>query len=95
MAAVETTSAGAAAEPLLRVESLAIRFQGRDGAIHAVNGVDFALAPGRVLVLLGESGSGKSVTLKALMRLYPPKRTLYQGRIRFAGQNVLELSEDA
>jgi peptide/nickel transport system ATP-binding protein len=77
--------------PLVEVEDLTIRFTGNDAAIHAVNGVGFTLAHGEVLGILGESGSGKSVTLKALMRLLPERKTRIGGSIRIAGQDVLAM----
>ncbi|MGA8551575.1 MAG: ATP-binding cassette domain-containing protein, partial [Stellaceae bacterium] len=57
--------------PAVEVEDLSVRFRLRYRVIHAVNGVSFSLASGEVLGILGESGSGKSVTLRALMRLLP------------------------
>ena len=59
--------------------------------MRAVAGVDLALAPGEVLALLGESGSGKSVTLRALMRLLPP-RAAVGGAITVDGRDVKALS---
>ena len=47
--------------------------------VWAVNGVSFALMPGEVLCVHGESGCGKSVTMRALMRLLPGKRHRHQG----------------
>ena len=57
--------------PVLRVEDLTVRFRRRGIDVAAVNGVSFALARGETLTILGESGSGKSVSLKALMGLLP------------------------
>ena len=81
-----------AAELIADVRDLRVRFVTPDATIHAVNGVDFSLAPGEVLAVLGESGSGKSVTLRSLIRLLPPRRTQVEGSIRIAGQDVLALS---
>jgi peptide/nickel transport system ATP-binding protein len=77
--------------PLVRVRDLTVTFQGKPN-VHAVNGVSFDLAPGEVLGILGESGSGKSVTLKTLLRLLPEKRTQIGGTISVAGQDVVALS---
>ncbi len=79
-------------EPLVDVCDLRVRFITPDATIHAVNGVDFSLAEGEVLAVLGESGSGKSVTLRSLIRLLPPRRTQVEGSIRIAGRDVLSLS---
>jgi peptide/nickel transport system ATP-binding protein len=80
---------------LVRVEDLTVRFVGREGAVNAVNGVSFALTAGEVLCILGESGSGKSVTLRALMRLLPPHLSKLSGRITLAGLDVVGLDKDA
>jgi peptide/nickel transport system ATP-binding protein len=67
-----------------------VRFRGaRD--VFAVNGVSFTLAAGEVLGILGESGSGKSVTLKTLLRLLPENRTEIGGMVRVGGADVLAL----
>ena len=68
-----------------------MRFVSREATVHAVNGVSFTVRPGEVLCILGESGSGKSVTLRALMRLLPPRRTRIEGTIRIDGQDVLAM----
>lgn len=80
-------------EPLLRVRDLTVRFHTEHGVIDAVNGVDFDLQAGQVLGLIGESGSGKSVTLRALMKLHPPGRTRLGGSIEVDGRNLLALSD--
>jgi len=84
-----------AGAPLAEVRDLAVRFVSREATVHAVNGVSFSLSPGEVLVILGESGSGKSVTLRALMRLLPARRSVIEGMIRIAGHDVLALSPTA
>jgi peptide/nickel transport system ATP-binding protein len=55
---------------LVEISDLSIRFTG-ERTVHAVNDISLSLGEGEVLGLLGESGSGKSVTLRALMRLLP------------------------
>ena len=59
--------------------------------VQAVNGVSFTVMPGEVLCIIGESGSGKSVTMRALMRLLPPKRSLITGRMRVGEHDILAL----
>ena len=80
-------------EPLVTVQNLTVRFTGGERPVDAVNGVDFELAKGEVLGVLGESGSGKSVTLRALLRILPARRTRIGGAIRVAGGDVLALSD--
>ncbi len=77
-------------EPLAEVRDLHVRFVGRENTVHAVNGVSFTVNPGKVLCILGESGSGKSVTLRALMRLLPVQAKI-EGTVRAAGRDVLAL----
>ncbi|UPG73400.1 ABC transporter ATP-binding protein [Roseomonas gilardii subsp. gilardii] len=81
------------AAPLVEVQDLNVRFVTRESTVRAVNGVSFSMAAGEVLCMLGESGSGKSVTMRALMRLLPPKRAVIDGKVRIAGQDVLAMGE--
>jgi peptide/nickel transport system ATP-binding protein len=84
-----------AKEPVVSVENLNVRFLMREATVAAINGVSFDLEAGQVLGILGESGSGKSVTLRALMRLLPPVRTRMEGRIRIAGHEITAMDEAA
>jgi oligopeptide/dipeptide ABC transporter ATP-binding protein len=77
-------------EPLLKVERLAKRFPvtGRRGAmLHAVDDVDFSIAPGESLGLVGESGCGKSTLVRLLARLLDPS----EGRIVFGGEDLARI----
>jgi len=76
---------------IVDVKGLTVDFPARPNPVRAVAGVDLALAPGEVLALLGESGSGKSVTLRALMRLLPP-RAAVGGSMTVDGRDVKSLS---
>jgi peptide/nickel transport system ATP-binding protein len=78
----------------VEIENLTVTFQSGRGDVRAVDGVSLALPQGQVMALLGESGSGKSVTLRSLLRLHAPKRTRVTGAIRVAGRDVLALSRD-
>ena len=82
------------ASPLLEIEGLKTHFFTRDGIVRAVDGVSFSVGAGETLAIVGESGCGKSVTSLSILRLIasPPGR-IVAGRIRFAGQELLELSE--
>ena len=78
--------------PLIRLRDLHVKFESRDRTVHAVNGVDLDLAAGEVLCILGESGSGKSVTLRALMKLLP-KTAKVTGEIKVGGRDVQAMNE--
>jgi peptide/nickel transport system ATP-binding protein len=80
---------------LLQVRDLSVGFDTHDGPVRAVTGVSFSLDAGRVLALLGESGSGKSVTLRAVLGLHPPARTRVSGQVLLKGQDVNALDEAA
>jgi peptide/nickel transport system ATP-binding protein len=80
--------------PVVDIRDLHVRFKG-ERIVHALNGVDISLAQGEVLGLLGESGSGKSVTLRALLRMLPAHRTDISGSINVAGQDVMKLESEA
>jgi len=82
-------------ELVVSVRNLQVTFVGRDRTVHAVNGVSFDLATGEVLGILGESGSGKSVTLRALMGLLPAGQTRIEGEASVTGRDIGRLSGKA
>ena len=80
-------------EPLLSVRDLRVSFGLPQREFAAVDGVDFDVLPGEVLGLAGESGSGKSLTLRSILRLVrAPGRV--QGKVLWRGRDVLGLRED-
>jgi peptide/nickel transport system ATP-binding protein len=85
--------AEAAATPIVDVRDLKVEFRRRDQSVAAVNGVTFSLMAGEVLTILGESGSGKSVTLKALMGLVPDYAHV-SGQALIRGTDVVGMSRD-
>jgi oligopeptide transport system ATP-binding protein len=82
--------------PLLEVRDLHVEFHTRDGVAKAVNGVNYTVSSGETLAVLGESGSGKSVTAQAIMGILdmPPGR-IPQGQILYRGEDMLTMSGDA
>ncbi|MDO5502638.1 MAG: ABC transporter ATP-binding protein [Actinomycetia bacterium] len=81
-------------EPLLSVEDLTVTFGTRGRRpFQAVDGISFAVAPGQTVGLVGESGCGKSVTSLAIMRLLPQRGNTVTGSVRFAGEELLTLSD--
>ncbi|MBM9619541.1 ABC transporter ATP-binding protein [Streptomyces zhihengii] len=93
---MSVTPAGPAESgPLLDVRDLHVEFHTREGVARAVNGVDYTVSAGETLAVLGESGSGKSVTAQAVMGILdtPPGR-ITGGEIVFKGRDLLKLGED-
>ncbi len=80
---------------LLEVENLGTWFYTRQGIVKAVDGVQFQVASGETLAIVGESGCGKSMTALSVMRLIPdPPGRIVSGTVKLAGRNLLELSEE-
>ena len=82
------------AASLLEVNGLSTQFRGDGGTVRAVQNVSFELALGETLCLLGESGCGKTVTMRSLMRLLPRTATI-SGSVKLDGVDVLSLDERA
>jgi len=86
-----TTSARAAAEPVLHIEDLWVKIVNSDTSGHAISGISLQIYPGETVCLVGESGSGKSVTSLATMGLLAKNElSPTQGRILLDGENMLE-----
>src|SRR5512135_2634059 len=79
---------------LLRIEDLVLHFKTTHGDVQAVDGVNFELASNRAVVVLGESGCGKSSLAKAILRLLPRNAGAYSGSIFLDGHDIMTLSED-
>ena len=72
-----------------------VEFRTRDGVAKAINGVSFELHEGETLAILGESGSGKSVTAQAIMGILDsPPGFVTGGEVRYCGQNILAMSDE-
>lgn len=81
-------------EPLLSIRDLQTVFFSDSGTARAVNGVDFTLARGETMGLVGESGCGKTVTGLSILRLIPdPPGRIVGGEIRFEGTDLLRLTQ--
>ncbi|MFE4971821.1 ABC transporter ATP-binding protein [Kitasatospora sp. NPDC056651] len=81
--------------PLLEVKDLHVEFHTRDGIAKAVNGVNYSVAAGETLAVLGESGSGKSVTAQTIMGILDmPPGKVTQGEILYRGQDMLKMSNE-
>jgi oligopeptide transport system ATP-binding protein len=87
--------AGTTGTPVLEVDDLHVEFRTRTGVVNAVNGISYTLDAGETLAILGESGSGKSVSAQAIMGILdsPPAR-ISGGGIYFQGQDLLALPDE-
>lgn len=92
-----TTIAGLSTDPqapLLSVQDLRVEFRMPDGTVVANDGVNYALEAGETLAILGESGSGKSVSAQAVMGIIDsPPGHITAGSIKFRGIELLGLPE--
>src|ERR687895_2468491 len=78
---------------VLTVTDLAARFETREGHVHAVNGVSFTVRQGEIVGVVGESGCGKSATVRAVMGLLPRSGRVTSGTVMFDGENLLRASK--
>ncbi|QCL97897.1 ABC transporter ATP-binding protein [Agrobacterium tumefaciens] len=81
-------------DAMIDISNLSVTFRRGGKAVKAVNGVSLSVRPGEVVALLGESGSGKSVTMRSLLRLHP-KGTLIEGSMTVDRHDVMSLSNRA
>jgi oligopeptide/dipeptide ABC transporter ATP-binding protein len=84
------TSAPAVGQPLLEVRGLSTEFKTRGGPLHAVRDVSFSLMSGRVLAVLGESGSGKSVMLRTILGIQA-RNARVSGEVLMRGIDLLTM----
>lgn len=79
---------------LLRIENLVLHFKTLNGTVQAVDGVHFDLDSNRAVVVLGESGCGKSSLAKAILRLLPRNTGSYSGHIYLDGKDIMTLGDE-
>ena len=79
---------------LLRVENLILHFSTDHGVVQAVDGVNFELDYNKAVVVLGESGCGKTSLAKAMLRLLPRNVLTYSGKVYVEGHDVMALDDE-
>lgn len=81
-------------EKLLEIKNLTVHYQSYDATVHAVENLNLSLGNGETLGLVGETGAGKTTTVKSIMRILPtPPARVVSGEIFFDGQDLLKVSE--
>ena len=84
--------------PLLRVEDLKAYFFMDEGTVRAVDGVSFDVQPGKVVGIVGESGCGKSVTMKAILQILEPSARIVSGKatstLRVIGRELKSIAQE-
>jgi len=81
-------------QKLLQTENLVLHFKTTTGVVQAVDGVDFELDSNRAVVVLGESGCGKSSLAKAMLRLLPRNVESYTGNVYLLGTDIMAYEDE-
>ena len=80
-------------EPLLSIRNLSVQFFTYQGVVRALEGIDLTIRRGEILGLVGETGCGKSVLARSILRLVPdPPGRITHGEIRFKGEDILRVN---
>ncbi|WP_416236939.1 ABC transporter ATP-binding protein [Rhizobium sp. CC-YZS058] len=87
-----TADTATSGDPFIRVKDLKVRFVSREATVQAVNGVSLELKRGEVLCVIGESGSGKSVMMRSLLKLHPKNRTVIEGEMKVGEHDIMSAS---
>ena len=78
-------------DPLLSVDDLRTYFFTEDGVVRAVDGISFEVHPGEIVGLVGESGAGKTVAVRSIMRLVEDPGEIVGGEVRFCDRTLVAL----
>jgi ABC-type dipeptide/oligopeptide/nickel transport system ATPase component len=79
---------------LLKLENLQLHFKTSKGSVRAVDGVNFELGYNEAVVVVGESGCGKSSLAKAILRLLPNNVDRYSGKVFLNGTDIMAFSDE-
>ena len=81
-------------QPLLEIENLRVGFKVYGGELHVLDGVDFTVNKGEKVGLVGETGCGKTTTMKAILRILPqPPAFIESGVIRFRDRDLMKVKD--
>ena len=83
MSSTSSASNNTASSPVLDIQGLVVRFPGEHGPVTVIDKVDLKIGTGEILGLVGESGCGKSMLARSIMRLIPASGKITSGRIFF------------
>lgn len=81
-------------QTLMQIKNLKLYFKASSGVVQAVDDIDLTMYTNEAVVVIGESGCGKSSMAKALLRLLPRNVAHYSGEINFAGTDIMKMEED-
>ena len=77
-------------ETVLELKNYSVSFDTPDGEVQAVRNVDLSVKKGEILCIVGESGCGKTVMCRSVMKLLPPNARVKSGEIRLCGENITD-----
>lgn len=77
-------------ETVLELKNYSVSFDTPDGEVQAVRNVDFSVKKGEILCIVGESGCGKTVMCRSIMKLLPPNARVKSGEVRLCGENITD-----
>ena len=80
--------------PVLQIEDLRLYFRTQQGVLHAVDNVSLNLRRNEAMVILGESGCGKTSLTRAILRLLPRNVHTYSGSVKINGREIMQLSDE-
>lgn len=77
---------------ILTIKDLNVNLMTVGGIVYAVQGVNLEVRDGEILGIVGESGCGKSMTIKSVMRLHDERKVEYEGEMNFDGRDILKMN---